>query len=240
MPPGAGLSSVGEMETLESSRTTAPAAERTAPGRGWWYAETGWSVLWASLVAILGAVLIGGLTSFAQQYLPPWVHSLSNSVGGWTMFSFLIVWLGRARPLIAAVLGVVVFQLLVESYSVVSEWRGFDDGDPFTSIWTVVGLAAGPLLGVTAGLVRYAPPLWRALAVTPLCAVLLGEGIWALNTIADTTSPVYWTLEIVLSVVFLLAAIIPGRLAARSISLVFCVWLLGTLAFVAVCVFVLS
>jgi hypothetical protein len=224
------------METLESSRTTEPAENRG----GWWYAETRRSALWATLVAIVGAVLIGALTGFGQQYLPPWVNSLSNSVGGWTMFSFLIVWLGRARPVLAAVLGVVVFQLLNESYSVVTEWRGFDDGDPFTSIWTVVGLAAGPLLGVTAALVRHAPPLWRALAVTPLGAVLLGEGIWALNTIADTTSPVYWSLEIVLSVVVLLAAIIPGRLAPRSISLVVSVWLLGTLAYVAVCVFVLS
>lgn len=244
MPARAGLSIVGEMEPLESTRTTQPAAQPAAEPialrSGWWHAETRRSALWAILVAIAGAVLIGGLTSFAQQYLPPWIHSLSNSVGGWTMFSFLIVWLGRARPLLAAVLGVVVFQLLVESYSVVTEWRGFDDGDPFTSIWTVVGLAAGPLLGVTAGLVRYAPPLWRALAVTPLCAVLLGEGIWALNTIADTTSPVYWSLEIVLSGVFLLAAIIHARLAPRSISLVVCVGLLGTLAFVAVCLFVLS
>jgi len=236
MPRPAGLPSVGEMETLESSRTVQPAET----GSGWWHAETRRSALRATLVAIAGAVLIGGLTSFAQQYLPPWVNSLSNSVGGWTMFSFLIVWLGRARPLLAAALGVVVFQLLVESYSAVSEWRGFDDGDPFTSIWTVVGLAAGPLLGAAAGLVRYAPPVWRALAVTPLSAVLLGEGIWALNTIADTTSPVYWSLQIVLSVVFLLAAIGQSRLAPRAISLVLCVWLLGTLAYVAVCVFVLN
>ena len=236
MPGRPGIPSVGEMETLESSRTTEPADTRD----GWWYAETRRSALWATLVAIGGAVLIGALTSFGQQYLPAWVHSLSNSVGGWTMFGFLIVWLGRARPVLAAALGVVVFQLLVESYSVATEWRGFDDGDPFTSIWTVVGLAAGPLLGVTAALVRHAPPLWRALAVTPLAAVLLGEGIWALNTIADTTSPVYWSLEIVMSVGVLLAAIIHGRLAPRSISLVVSVWLLGTLAYVAVCVFVLS
>jgi len=224
------------METLQSSRTTEPADSRT----GWWRGETRRSALWATVVAIGGAVLIGGLTSVGQQALPPWLNSLSNSVGGWTMFCFLIVWLGRARPLLAAVLGVVAFQLLIESYSVVSEWRGFDDGDPFTSVWTVAGLAAGPIVGAAGGLVHYAPRLWRALAVTPLCAVLLGEGIWALNTIADTTSPVYWALEIVLSVVFLLAAVLPARLTQRSISLVVCVWLLGTLAYLAVCVFVLN
>ncbi|MCU1446565.1 MAG: hypothetical protein JWP54_2223 [Cryobacterium sp.] len=45
------------------------------------------------------------------------------------------------------------------------------------------------MLGVSAGLVRHGGPVWRSLGVTPLSAVLLGEGIWALNTIADTTSP---------------------------------------------------
>jgi hypothetical protein len=224
------------METLEASRTVASVPS----GSGWWHRESAVSAGRAVLTAVAGAVLLGGLTSFGQQYLPPWVNSLSNSAGGWTMFCFLIVWLSRARPLLAAVLGVVVFQLLVESYSVVTEWRGFDDGDPFTSIWTVVGLAAGPVLGAAAGLVRHAAPVWRALAVAPLSAVLLGEGIWALNTITDTTSPVYWSLEIVLSVVFVLAAIIRCRLPARPISLLVSVWLVGTLAYVGVWMFLLG
>ncbi|MGY4856982.1 DUF6518 family protein [Cryobacterium sp. AP23] len=224
------------METLEASRSLTA----TKRDRGWWYRETWASAVRAVLVAVIGAVLLGGLTSFGQQYLPAWLNSLSNSAGGWTMFCFLIVWLGRARPLLAAALGVVVFQLLVESYSVVTEWRGFDDGDPFTSVWTIVGLAAGPLLGAAAALVRHAPPVWRALAVTPLSAVLLGEGIWALNTIADTTSPVYWWLEIVLSVVFLLGAVVRCRLTPRSAALVVGVWLLGTLVYVGVWAFILN
>ena len=224
------------METLESSSTVAPGRSR----QGWWYRECRASVLSAVLVAVLGAMLIGGLTSRGQQFLPAWMNSLANSVGGWTMLSFLLVWLGRAKPLLASVLGVVVFILLTESYSVVSEWRGFDDGDPFTSIWTVVGLIAGPVLGVSAALVRHAPPLWRVLGVTPLSAVLLGEGIWALNTIVDTTSPVYWSIEIVLSVLFLVAAIRRTGLGAGGIATVAGVWVLGTLAYVGVIVFILN
>jgi hypothetical protein len=224
------------METLESSSAVAPGRSR----QGWWCRESRASVLSAVLVAVFGAMLIGGLTSLGQQYLPAWMNSLANSVGGWTMLSFLLVWLGRAKPLLASVLGVVVFILLTESYSVVSEWRGFDDGDPFTSIWTVVGLVAGPLLGVSAALVRHAPPLWRVLGVTPLSAVLLGEGIWALNTIVDTTSPVYWSIEIVLSVFFLVAAIRRTGLGAGGIATVAGVWVLGTLAYVGVIVFILN
>jgi hypothetical protein len=224
------------METLESSTPAAP----VRACRDWWYRESVASAGRAVLVALLGAMLIGGLTSLGQQYLPAGINSLANSVGGWTMFSFLLVWLGRAKPLLSALLGVVVFVLLTESYSVVSEWRGFADGDPFTSIWTIVGLVAGPVLGVSAGLVRHASPLWRVLGVTPLSAVLLGEGIWALNTIVDTTSPVYWSLEVLLSVLFLTAAIRRSALGARGIALVVGVWLAGTVAFFGVIVHILN
>ena len=117
-----------------------------------------------------------------------------------------------------------MFILLTESYRVVSEWRGFADGDPFTSVWTVVGFVAGPILGVSAALVRHAPPLWPVLGVTPLSAVLLGEGIWALNSVVATTSPVYWCLEIVLSVLFLAAAILRTGLSGRVITAVAGVW----------------
>lgn len=224
------------METLEASVPAAPTRSR----HGWWYRQSGSSTLRAVLIAVLGAMLVGGLTSVGQTYLPPEINSLANSVGGWTMVGFLLVWLGRARPLLAAILGVVVFQLLTESYSVVAEWRGFDDGDPFASIWTIVGLVAGPVLGLSASLARHGSPVWRALAVTPLGAVLLGEGIWALNTIVDSTSPVYWTLEIVLSVVFVAAAIIRTGLSTRWIPLVVSIWLVGTLAYAGVIVYVLS
>jgi len=210
---------------------TSVRASRAATWPDWWYRETLSSTAVALAVAVLGAVLIGGLTSFGQQYLPAWLNSLANSAGGWTMFSFLLVWLGRARPLLAAVLGVLVFQLLVEAYSVVSEWRGFPDGDPFSSIWTLVGLVCGPLLGATASLTRYGSPLWRVLAVTPLGAVLLGEGVYGLIAIADTTSPVYWYLEIVLGVAFIVIANIRHSLPWRQVLLVEGVWLGGSAGF---------
>jgi hypothetical protein len=231
-----GFSTVEIMETLQSSRPIAP--RRSDPG--WWYRESGGSASRAVLIAVLGALLLGGLTSIGQQHLPAWINSLANSTGGWTMLSFLLVWLGRAKPLLGTLLGVVVFVLLTESYSVVSEWRGFADGDPFTSIWTVVSFVAGPILGVAAALVRHAPALWRVLGVTPLSAVLLGEGSWALGTIANTTSPVYWSLEIALSVLFLVAAIRRTGIGVRGIAVVVGVWLLGTAAFVGVLVFVLN
>jgi hypothetical protein len=207
---------------------------------GWWYQETPRSALAGALVAMVGAVVIGGLTSFAQQLLPETLRSLSNSAGGWTMFSFLVIWLSRARPLLAAGLGVVAFELLIEAYGAVTGWRGYSTGAPFTSRWTAVGFVAGPVLGAAASLSRYGSPLWRALGVAPLSAVLLGEGVWALSAIANTTGILYWIVEIVLSVLFLALAIVRGRLGYQPKSIVLGVWVLGSVAFVGAESFILN
>jgi hypothetical protein len=224
------------METLQTVPTPATAPSRPTP----WYRESARSVVVATVVAVVGSAIAGALTPFGQQYLPAEVNSLCNSVGGWTMVCFFLVWAGRSRPLLGAILGAVAFVLLTEAYTLVSGWRGFDDGAPLTSMWTVAALIAGPLIGATASLVRHASTLARALSITPLCAVLLGEGIWALNTIAEATSPVYWSLEIALSVLFLLAVIVRERLSERTSSLVVSVWLAGTLLYLGICVGILA
>lgn len=145
------------------------------------WGETPRSALLALALALPGAALLGGLTSFAQGFRPDALRSLATSAGGWTMFAILLVWLGRARPVVAAVLGLVAFEALNEGYGLVSGWRGNFYATPFSSVWTLVGLAAGPVVGVAASLRRHGRPLWRMLAITPLSAVLLGEGYWALG-----------------------------------------------------------
>lgn len=158
-------------------------------------------------VVLLGAVLVGGLSSPGQQYLPEWLTSLCNSAGGWSMFTFVLVWLSRSRPALAAVLGVVAFEAMVESYAVVSAWRGFFYAAPFTSVWSLLGLVAGPIIGVGASCARHGGPWRRVLGVAPLTVVLMAEGASGLFRISDTTSPVYWTIEIVAGAVFLALAV---------------------------------
>jgi hypothetical protein len=199
--------------------------------RGSWYRETWRSALIGIVVVLVGSVVLGGLTSVGQTYLPAWASSFSNSAGGWTILAFLLVWASRVHPLLGAALGAVAFVGLNEGYGVVSAWRGHFYAEPFTSIWTGIGLAVGPLVGASASVARYGTPLWRALAVTPLCAVLLGEGLWALFTIADTTSPVYWVIEIVLSVLVMALMLWRTRLRLRRILLVVAVWIVGTLVY---------
>lgn len=161
----------------------------------------------ASVIAF--SLVVGGLTSPAQQYLPDELRSLANSAGGWSMFAFLAVWLSRARPALGGVLGAVSFVTMVEAYGVVSGWRGYFFAEPFSSMWIPVGLVAGPVIGVAASLVRHGRRRsWRVAGVGVLSAVLLAEATYGLTVVRETTSPVYWALEAVAGVGFVVAAVV--------------------------------
>jgi hypothetical protein len=165
----------------------------------------------ATVVVLVLSLVVGGLTSPAQGVLPSWMASFANSAGGWSMLAFLAVWVSRARPLLGAVLGAVSFVAMVEAYGVVSLWCGHFFAEPLHSMWIPVGLVAGPVIGVAAALVRHASRGWTIAGVAVLGLVLVAEGICGLTVVADTTSPVYWILEIVLAIGFLTAAALRGR-----------------------------
>ncbi|MGG7509808.1 DUF6518 family protein [Plantibacter sp. YIM 135249] len=185
----------------------------------------------ALAIALAGGLALGGLTSFGQQYLPDWLRPLANSAGGWTMFAFVLVWLGRTRPAVAAILGLIAFEALVFGYGIVSTARGYDF-NALASFWTLAGVVVGPVVGAAAGLLRYGTPMWRILAVTPLCAVLLGEGIHSLQTIADTTGSTYWIIEIVLSVLFFSVAATRLRPRPRHLGIAIAVWVIGAASYI--------
>jgi hypothetical protein len=166
----------------------------------------------ATAVALLGGLLVGGLTSPGQTYLPSWINPLANSIGGWSMLTFLLVWLSRARPVLGAVLGVIAFQAMLEGYGIVSLWRGYYYAEPFSTMWVIPGIAAGLVLGSSAAMVRHAQrALWRVLGVVPLAVVLLGDGIFSLVTVSDTTGWVYCVLEMIAGVGFAALAILRRR-----------------------------
>ena len=72
------------------------------------------------------------------------------------------------------------------------------------------------------------------LAVAPLSGVLVGEGLWSLDNVSDTTSPFFWWLQIVLGDVFLGAALLRRRPSAPVIVAVVVVTALAAVSFVAV------
>jgi hypothetical protein len=165
----------------------------------------------AAVVALVGGLILGGLTSFLQGALPPSISSFANSSGGWSMLVFALVRIGGARPLPAALLGLLTFWALLEGYDIVTGLRGFGYSPPFTDPFWLLAVPAGPILGAAAALTLHGTTPWRVLAVTPLSGVLIGEGIWALGNIADTTSPVYWWLQIILGTAFLTLAVVRRR-----------------------------
>ncbi len=196
-----------------------------------WYTESWRSAGIATAIALLGGLLLGGVTSYGQTYLPDAVRSFANSAGGWTVLAFLLIRFGRARLLLAGVLGIVAFEALVEGYRLVSGWRGFFYARPFGGIFSLIGLVAGPVLGVSASLTRYGSRPWRLLGFTPLAAVLLGEGCYGLAVVGGSTSPVYWSLQIGAAVLIIAVAAARIRPGTRVVALAVALTLAGAAVF---------
>ena len=175
-------------------------------------------VLGAGRVAVVaaGALVLGGLTSPAQGFLPEWLGGFANSSGGWSVLVFALVLAVRVRPALSAVLGAVAFVLLVEGYRIVSGWRGFPYDEPFQNVFTILGLLVGPVIGVSAALLRASSPTWRTLAVVPLSTVLVGEGLYGLVVLDQGTGAVYWVLQMVLGAAFLAWGTMRTRSSART------------------------
>ena len=161
-------------------------------------------VLRALLIAVVSFVL-GGLTSVGQQFLPAEVNSLANSAGSWVIICFAVIYVSKTRGWLAAPLGIVALIALNEGYGLVTRLKGFDYGVGFDNIWTLIAIVAGPVIGLAAAWQRSSATVLRALGSAVPSAVLMGEGVYGLIYVSDTTSPVYWTIELIVGALFVLA-----------------------------------
>ena len=153
------------------------------------------TILRAIGIVVLITVVIGGLTSPAQQYLPDTLRSLANAAGPWFVVVMVAVLLGRGPLLLSILLGILGFTLLNASYGLVTELRGFPWS--FANKWAIIAIPAGIVVGVASTWLRSRRrALVFAGAAVP-AVVLVAEGIYGLVTIADTTGPVVWILELV-------------------------------------------
>lgn len=150
----------------------------------------------AVLIVLVTAAVWGGLTSFGQQYLPVDVGSLANASGPWFAVVLGSIVVARPRLVLAIILGILGLIVMNEAYGVVSRSRGFPYGGGLTSIWNVIALFVGPVAGIAATWVRSSRPVFVALGVAAPAAVFIGEGLYGLTVISDTTSPVFWSLEL--------------------------------------------
>jgi len=179
-------------------------------------------VRWGAVVLL--SFLLGGLTSYAQGFLPEALSSFANSASGWTVLTALLVYWSRARTAPAAVLGAVSFVLLVVGYMVAADLRGYVYNPLFFS---VVGVVVGPFVGVAASWLRTAG-VRAALGTALLAGIGVGEAIYGLTVVGDTTSPVYWTLIGVAGL-----ALLAGQIARRIRGVLPVVLALGGTALLA-------
>jgi hypothetical protein len=153
------------------------------------------SALRATGLVVLVALVIGGLTSPAQQYLPDALRSLANAAGPWFVAVFVAVRLGRVPLVLSILIGIVGFLLLNVSYGVVSELRGF----PYSAlnIWSIVAIPAGVAVGIAVTWLDSKRKGLVALGAAVPAVVLVAEGVYGLTFLLDTTGPVVWILELV-------------------------------------------
>ena len=137
----------------------------------------------------VASLAFGMLTFYAQGFLPDSVRSFANSSSGWTVLTALLVFGSRAKPKVAAVLGAVSFVLLVLGYTLSATIN-----ELFYSplLFGMIGLAAGPFVGLAAAWLR-CEGIRTGLGTALLAGILLGEAVYGLTVVADTTSPEYWS-----------------------------------------------
>ncbi len=191
---------------VDARATGAPSVLVRAPRHPWFSAAR--RILLVAAVAFV----LGGLTSWGQLLLPPETASLANSAGGWTIpTAILVLLLARGYPE-AAIAGGAGFIALTLGYGVASGWRGIAF-DPTT--WAIVGAFAGPVIGCAAHALRRRG-MQLALGTSVLAGVLIGEGIYGLTVVADTTSPAWWWMQVATGAIVLVV----GALRVRPWGLV--------------------
>lgn len=153
-------------------------------------ATTGSGVIRACLVVVGTGLIAGALTSWAQGVLPDSLGPLANSISGWTIVVVAAVAAVRPGPRAAAALGVAAFLALLLGYTLAAAARGLSY-DP--TLWGVLGVLAGPMVGAAAAALVGPAPLRRGLGAGAIAGLLAADGGRGLTVLAATTSPVWWS-----------------------------------------------
>ncbi len=156
----------------------------------------------ASLVVTGAAFALGVLTAYAQGWLPQQVGSLANSSGPWALVAFSLALLARGRAT-AALFGLLALALLLAGYVAGVDIRGDSASHALILFWGAAAIVAGPLLGLGAYWVRHDRDSLAALGSGAVSGVLVGEGVYGVTEISDTTYVPYWWCEIAVGILLL-------------------------------------
>jgi len=181
------------------------------PPNGWLrILVTGVSVTAASLV-------LGGLTSLAQGFLPETLSPFANSISGWTIVTAAVIWFSQARWPWTPLFGALSFVALLVGYAVVSTARGFYYSP---TSWLLIAIVAGPFVGLAAGWLREGDGRKVAIGTGFLAGILIGDGIRGLIVVAETTGWLYWVLVIAAGVALVADVAISRLRTTRLVGLV--------------------
>lgn len=188
--------------------TLAPAPVSSSP------VDAVWPAVAALGLAVSGGLVVGGLTAYGQGHLPSEVSSLANSCGPWVLAAFVLAF-AAPRASVAALSGTVSLAAMTWGYYATDLYRGFPASSSHVLFWLAAAAGIGPVAGAAAYWLRAGTIRFAALGVGALAGLLVGEGRYGLTYIADSTSPVFWKLEIALGVVLLAL----GALRVRRVAL---------------------
>jgi hypothetical protein len=188
----------------------------------------------AVLIVLVTAAITGGLTSLGQQYLPDELRSLANASGTWFAVVMAALVVARPRPVLAIILGVLGLIVMNEAYGVVSRWRGFYYGGGLSSMWNQIALLVGPVAGIAATWLRSPRPILVAVGASAPAAVLIGEGLFGLTVVSDTTSPVFWIIELAVRIGVVVVTSVTRLRAVSAIGVLVGASALGAALFYAV------
>lgn len=165
---------------------------------------------------VVGSLVLGGLTSLAQGFLPDSLRSMANSPSGWTLLTVIMIAIPRLHLLPATVLGAVSFVCLVLGYTFVSDLRGLTYDPTF---WGAVGLVAGPAVGWATSAAFGAGRLLNAWGSSLIAGIAITDAVYGLTVVADTTSPVYWSIAGVAGVALLVLVALWRQLRGPYVAL---------------------
>ncbi len=93
------------------------------------------------------------------------------------------------------------FVFLLAGYTVASEIRGYATSSSMWVLWGTAAIVVAPVLGIMGAWARRDSGVGRSVTTGALSGLLVDEGAYGLAVVADTTSPVYWTISIVVGLV---------------------------------------
>ena len=181
----------------------------------------------ALLVSAL-SLLIGALTAWAQTVLPYSMFSLANSANGWTLVIVVLLLWAEPGVRLGAALGAASSVLLMLGYTAGLALYG-KAYDPL--LWTLSSAVIGPFIGIATAWLRE-HGLRAALGTAALAGVTIGESLYGLTYVRESTSPVYWTVSGLAGLAFLIGMLVyrirgphPKALAVVSTAAVIVVFI---------------